>query len=58
MLRNRDIEKQPVLLAAIRSQIDKTFTVEERATASEAAIVSRQVALLHFLSAALQVMPG
>lgn len=36
----------------------RTFTVEETATASEQVIISRQIALLHFLSAALQVMPG
>ena len=59
MLRNRDIAKQPVLTESLQALIQRTFTIEgDRATASEATITSRQVALLQFLSAALQVMPG
>lgn len=58
MLRNRNIDKQPVLTKAIQTLIQKTFTAGDVAVVSVQAESAKKIALLNFLSAALQVMPG
>ena len=55
LLRNRDIQKQPILLNSITKLVQTTFNDSE---VSHTAATARKIALLHFLSAALQVMPG
>lgn len=58
MLRNRNIDKQPVLTKSIQSLIQKTFSGGDETAVSAQAESARKIALLNFLSAALQVMPG
>ena len=61
LLRNREVQRQPILLSSVKHLIDKTFkqgSSSEDAGMSHQSLIAKQMALLHFLSAALQVMPG
>ena len=61
LFRNREVQRQPILLSSVKNLIDRTFkqgSSSEDATISHQSLTAKQMALLHFLSAALQVMPG
>ena len=73
MLRNRGIEKQPLFLKHLQQLVQRTFSagtntgaamdadtenLTSGAQVSQTAESARQLALLNFLAAALQIMPG
>ena len=57
MLRNRNVQKQPLLFKEIKALMQTTFQVQD-STCSEKVENEKQILLLHFLSAALQIMPS